>query len=368
MNNRIFISNFHNIKPPIELSQDQAIAWLTERHLDQSSPDEERTVKKRFHYYSVKKEKIAKRSFAIPDIQMHGNDDLTIYGRETCDDMAVKSDFFANYSTDIFSQFYPKKNSLPDHMIHVTCTGYVSPSAPQVLVSKFAADTRVTHAYHMGCYAAFPAIRSAAGLVQSGESGKVDVVHTEACSLHMDAKTHTPEQVVIQTLFADGNIKYSLSSARSLNPSFELVAQKEMIVPDSKQDMKWELRKWGFAMTLSREVPEKIGDALNHFIDELAADALLTKAELVDKAIFAVHPGGPRIVKAVAEQFHLRDEQVYFSEKILMNRGNMSSATLPHVWEEILRADLEDGQQVVSLAFGPGLSIFGSIFNYRRGG
>src|SRR5262249_2307540 len=72
----------------------------------------------------------------------------------------------------------------PDDLIHVTCTGYVSPSAAQNLVATrgWGARTRVTHAYHMGCYAALPALRIAAGFVASG-SVRADVVHTELCSL-----------------------------------------------------------------------------------------------------------------------------------------------------------------------------------------
>ena len=42
----------------------------------------------------------------------------------------------------------------------------------------------------------------------------------------------------------------------------------------------------------------------------------------------------------------------------------MSSATLPHVWKEILDSDYEG--PVISLAFGPGLTIFGGLFEASR--
>ena len=41
----------------------------------------------------------------------------------------------------------------------------------------------------------------------------------------------------------------------------------------------------------------------------------------------------------------------------------MSSATLPHVWMRLLEDDaVASGTLVVSLAFGPGLTICGGIF------
>jgi len=64
-------------------------------------------------------------------------------------------------------------------------------------------STEVIHAYHMSCYASLPTIRLAAGLVATGKS-RVDIVHTEMCTLHMDPSQHLPEQLVVQTLFADG--------------------------------------------------------------------------------------------------------------------------------------------------------------------
>ena len=46
----------------------------------------------------------------------------------------------------------------------------------------------------------------------------------------------------------------------------------------------------------------------------------------------------------------------------------MSSATLPHIWESILAdPEAEDRSLLVSLAFGPGLSISGSIMEKSCG-
>ena len=67
-------------------------------------------------------------------------------------------------------------------------------------------------------------------------------------------------------------------------------------------------------------------------------------------------------IEAVQKTLELSDEQCAQSKKILFECGNMSSATLPHIWAEILADQPPRGQQVCSLAFGPGLTLFGALF------
>ena len=47
----------------------------------------------------------------------------------------------------------------------------------------------------------------------------------------------------------------------------------------------------------------------------------------------------------------------------MLDHGNMSSATLPHVWMRIVDdARVASGTLVASLAFGPGLTCSGALF------
>ena len=94
----------------------------------------------------------------------------------------------------------------------------------------------------------------------------------------------------------------------------------------------------------------------------MAAGAGLTAAQLCGQALFAIHPGGPRIIDEIAGHLGLHPAQVQASNAILRNHGNMSSATLPHVWQAILEDPAAaPGTLVVALAFGPGLTISGAL-------
>ena len=278
-----------------------------------------------------------------------------------------RSRVFAEVAGAAFERFYAEETEPPGAILHVTCTGYVAPSAAQRLVARrgWGRETEVVHAYHMGCYAALPAIRLAAGLLERGKD-RVDLVHTELCTLHMDPTQHLPEQLVMQTLFADGLIRYRASRPEGAMPGLEWLAAREEIVPDTEDAMTWAVSDFGMRMTLSRKVPEHIRAALGAFLDRLGAPLGLDADALARRALFAIHPGGPRIIDEIAELLGLGPDQVQASNAILRNHGNMSSATLPHVWQSMANdPEVQPGRLIVSLAFGPGLTLSGALMRKR---
>jgi predicted naringenin-chalcone synthase len=376
----IFLHEFQS--QPARYHSDQAaiLEWIAAAHaqaeitLQQPPSDEEREaitrrLRKLVLRFGCSTDRIAFRNSALEDFTHTDWDRMRIFqlnkfpSGKPCGE---RSRFYREISGEAFETFYAEATEPPPVIIHVTCTGYVSPSGAQRLVAKrdWGRSTEVFHAYHMGCYASMPAIRMAAGFVARGKA-RVDIVHTELCTLHMDPSQHLPEQLVVQTLFADGLIRYSVSPQDhegTIQNGLELIATREEIVPGTGDAMTWMVSDFGMQMTLSRKIPDHIRASLGPFLDRLAASADLTTAQLFEEAIFAIHPGGPRIIDEIAEHLALRPEQVQASNTILGNYGNMSSATLPHVWESILEdRAVQPGTRIVSLAFGPGLTIAGAI-------
>jgi predicted naringenin-chalcone synthase len=81
-----------------------------------------------------------------------------------------------------------------------------------------------------------------------------------------------------------------------------------------------------------------------------------------------VHPGGPRIIDGVRDALKLEESSVEISRRVLRDQGNMSSATLPHIWKEILQDEsVPNGAWIPSIAFGPGLTLTGAVFRKRSG-
>jgi len=353
INSNLSLHSFKSIQPLYQEGQARLIDWIVDKHSESMQlsehPDRERlgNVLKRF---CVSERQISKRHFETDREKIYH---LT---RENISGLGIgeRHTVFGKRAVEVFREIYSDQ-SKPDHVIHVTCTGYLSPSAPQIYFSEDDNAPEITHAYHMGCYASLPAVRMAEALSLSRRQN-VDIVHTEMCSLHLNPAEHTPEQMVVQTLFADGHMKYSVSP-KTLGRRLEVKSIKERIIPDSANDMTWVPSPVSLQMSLSKEVPEKIRGHLPQFIRELTQGHY-------GNYLYAIHPGGPKIIDLIQAQLELSDEQVAFSRKVLKERGNMSSATLPHVWKEIMDSDYEG--KVISLAFGPGLTIFGGMFEASR--
>jgi predicted naringenin-chalcone synthase len=273
----------------------------------------------------------------------------------------------------VFEKFYLHESQAPSDLIHVSCTGYHSPSAAQSLIAakNWGDLTTVTHAYHMGCYAAFPALRMARGFLSSDQNReRVDLVHTEICGLHINTSDHALESFVVQTLFADGFIRYSLSPElpKGKATGFEVLRIYESILPNTEDAMTWTCADHGMKMTLSKDVPSLVAKALPGFISRLLTPLQISYDSIRSEAYFAVHPGGPKILDQVQESLGLRADQIHSSREILRTHGNMSSATLPHIWDRLSNdPTVHEGALILSLAFGPGLTICGALLKKKIG-
>jgi predicted naringenin-chalcone synthase len=374
------LTGFRVARPAYESSQSETLAWLARAHTEAEraasiEPEDfdgerfgqetERLVRR----FGCSEESIARRGYEVRDISRTQWDEMLVYdfalGPEGAGTHA-RTRHFARVTERVFERLYEDDPSAapPRDLLHVTCTGYASPSAAQRLVADrgWGRTTRVLHAYHMGCYAALPAVRVAAALVGGG-SERADIVHTEICSLHLRPLQHAPEQLVVQSLFADGHVRYSLVPASSgVLPSFAVLGGREELLADSADAMTWSASDAGMEMTLARDLPRRIGKVVRGFLDDLRAEVCPEVPSLVRGVVFAVHPGGPRVIDAVQGALELSDAQVAASRDVLLRYGNMSSATLPHIWKELLASnEVSQGTPIVSLAFGPGLTIAGSV-------
>lgn len=367
----VYLNDFEVVLPAHQLPQQEILDWTSRNHAKTSTAGE-LDLPRFFNRYAVQPKQISKRYFECSDILNSETNGARIYdvspNNDHGADINSRTHFFSEKAATVFNTIYADKNEKPDHIVHVTCTGYASPSAAQKIVIEpfWKKSTAVTHAYHMGCYAAMPAIRMAQGIVffegQADRLFKTDIVHTEMCGLHMNPSDHSPEQLVVQSLFADGHIKYSVTAEpQGAGPNLKVLAIHEKVIPESTGDMSWVPASWGMQMTLSRDVPQKIKSEIKLFLNELVKKTDLQVLEVMN-SIFAIHPGGPKIIDAVQEVLELSDAQTAQSKKVLYERGNMSSATLPHVWVEILKNPVAAGTKIISFAFGPGLTLFGSVF------
>jgi alkylresorcinol/alkylpyrone synthase len=340
-------------------------------------------IAQRMARYGVSPEYIAQRQVSVltsrfvkhdpanasTSIRRYG--DLRNPSGETLDE---RMNLFEEIACAVFERAYRNEETPPDDIVHVTCSGYVSPSPVQSFLSHRGwLETGVTHSYHMGCYGAFPAIRTALGLVGSSfvslppRKRRVDLVHTEFLSLHFDLLGDAPDNFVTSTLFADGFIKYSAyprsQFAQTGRCGLEILAVEERILADSLPEMTLRPGPLQFDMSLSKRVPFLIRDSIGGFVSSICARAGLDFEREKASMVFAIHPGGPAILNQIRSKLGIEESQVELSRKVLYEHGNMASATAPHIWELILGSDrIPAGSRVLSMAFGPGLTVIGALF------
>ena len=257
----------------------------------------------------------------------------------------------------------------PDALLQVSCTGYDSPSAVQRLAVERAwgDHARILSLGHMGCYAALPALATAADVVHAtaartalvgGEEeadARASILLVELCTLHHHPATTDPEQIVQQCLFADGAARVDVTAQPGAETQFALLDHAETLLPDTLDEMTWRPGGVAFQMTLSRDVPDHIRTNVASAVTRLLAQSGL---EVNDVDLFAVHPGGPRVIESTAEALGLDDDRVRHSHAVFAERGNMSSTTLPHIWACIAEDDAVPADTLIcSVAFGPGLTV-----------
>lgn len=374
---------FKIVRPEFESTQEAAFEWLALAHTQaeakrcaqekmgfEPKPFED-TLRKALKRYGCGSGHIARRGHVLREYGVADPSAWKVFGPEAPPEglgVEARTAVFEKAVDDAFGLLYEDVQTPPPQIIHVTCTGYISPSGAQKLISRknWHKQTNVMHAYHMGCSAAIPALRMARGLLAAEAMRCVDVIHTELCTLHLNPALHTPEQLVVQSLFADGMIRYSMADDAVLTtePTLEILALTEEIAPASLDAMQWRSANWGMRMVLSVEIPKLIAERIGGFVEELCAKAGVSHES--STTVYAIHPGGPKILDLLQEKLKLDFQALRFSRAVLRDYGNMSSATLPHIWAGILKdPSVPPGTPIVSLAFGPGLSICGALLRKR---
>ena len=147
-------------------------------------------------------------------------------------DLSARTKIFQTEVDQIFEQYYPETAGQPNDLIHVSCTGYVSPSGAQNRLEEgVGAIDPCDSCLSYGLLRFYPAIGCVSGFLSSGVDKKqVDIVHTELCPLHSNPANHQLDQLVSQSLFADGFMKYSMLQSPH-GPSIKVLALREEIIP-----------------------------------------------------------------------------------------------------------------------------------------
>jgi alpha-pyrone synthase len=241
------------------------------------------------------------------------------------------------------------------HVIVTCCTGLYAPGLDIDIVRYLGLNPSVerTMIGFMGCYAAINGLKSARHIVRSDSGARVLCVNLELCSLHLK-ETQDLEQMLSFLLFADG-CAACLVSAEPQGLAIDSFLAVNL--PQTNDLITWRIGEMGFDMQLSGKVPAEIRRNLGETRGEVTRGQDPAEIDL-----WAVHPGGRTILDAVEQGLGLRPEALAYSRDILSRFGNMSSATVMFVLEQILTR-AEKGQKGCAMSFGPGVTAETMLFH-----
>jgi alkylresorcinol/alkylpyrone synthase len=110
----------------------------------------------------------------------------------------------------------------------------------------------------------------------------------------------------------------------------------------------------GFRNRLSVEVPGLAKTGLRPVLDPLLAHHQLTVDQI---GHWLIHPGGPKVLTATAEEFGLTADDLALSEHVLRTIGNVSGPTVLYMLAETFSSyKLEPGTHGLIVGMGPGFS------------
>ncbi|MFS0869218.1 type III polyketide synthase [Paenibacillus xylanilyticus] len=248
------------------------------------------------------------------------------------------------------------------HLITVSCTGQYLPGLDVMLIRHLGLSSRVNRLplIFQGCAAGLKAIQMARDVVQGAADAQVLVVCVELCTLHFQPVKER-EALFAASFFGDGASSCVVGAPVPEQRHYlDLGTGYSVLLPDSTEDMTWEVGNQGYDLYLSPRIPKLLGTHLENELHQLFGSDSLPE-------LWAIHPGGRGIVDSVQDVMNLRVEQTKYSREVLRTVGNLSSNTILFVlnaMREDMKARNQSSTEGVAMAFGPGLTAELMKFTY----
>jgi alkylresorcinol/alkylpyrone synthase len=244
-------------------------------------------------------------------------------------------------------------------LLFTTVTGVASPSIDGMLINRMGlpVNIRRTPIFGLGCVAGAAGIARASDYVRAYPTQAAALVSVELCSLTLQREDLSVANLISSGLFADGAAAVIVTGAefKSAGPEIsgpKILATRSIFYPSTEDMMGWNISEKGFRIILSTEVPTLIRQNLGRDVDAFLADHGHKRSDLKS---FVLHTGGPKVLEASADALGLHDHELDASWDCLRKVGNLSSASVLCVLEDVMKNRRpEPGTLGLLAAMGPG--------------
>ena len=236
----------------------------------------------------------------------------------------------------------------------VSITGVCSPSIDAKLVNRMKLSPNVKRIpiFGLGCVAGAAGIARAADYVRAFPGQVAALVSVELCSLTLQKEDLSVANLISSGLFGDGAAAVLVAGADRGLPGVEIIDTQSTFYPDTESVMAWDISERGFQIVLSPDVPDVIRQHLGEDVDGFLSAHDLTRADI---ASWIMHTGGPKVLEACQDALGVGQEALQLSWDCLRKTGNLSSASVLCVLEQVLEQHPPaPGSYGVLAAAGPG--------------
>ncbi|CAM0958705.1 unnamed protein product [Alopecurus aequalis] len=252
------------------------------------------------------------------------------------------------------------------HLVFTTYSAWQAPTADLHLASLLGLRPTVCRtilSLH-GCYGGGRALHLAKQIAENNRGARVLVACSEITLVCLGGPDGS--NLVGQALFGDGAGVVIVGAGplgEGERPLFEMVSATQTTIPGTEHVLGMRVSGSGVDIHLGIQVPTLIG----RNIEQCLADAFGSDAPCScwNDVFWAVHPGGRQILDNIDAVLKLEPEKLAASRHVLREYGNMSSARIVFVLDELRRRRTLP-EWGAMLAFGPGITIEAMVLRSPR--
>ena len=241
-----------------------------------------------------------------------------------------------------------------DLLMTVSCTGVMIPSLDAYLAAEmgFRPDVRRLPITELGCAAGAAGLAHAWEYLRAFPNRTALLVAVELPTLTFQRKDFSQANLISAVLFGDGAAGVVVTGREASGP--RILAAESYLFPDSLDAMGFDLRDSGFHIVLSKDVPQLIREKVKELAEGFLARQGLRREDI---SAFILHPGGQKLLSFMEAELELSRTDTEFSWDVLRRFGNLSSASVLFILQELLsKREMPSGSYGLLMAFGPGFT------------
>ena len=248
-----------------------------------------------------------------------------------------------------------------DQLTIISTTGIAVPSLDARLMNRipFSRGMKRLPLFGLGCMGGAAGIARTTDYLQGHPDESVILFAVELCSLTIQRDDLSMANLVASGLFGDGAAAVLMVGdahprAQRAQPMPRVIDSQSQFFPETEHIMGWDVTNSGFRVLLSADIAQLARTEVRPCMEDFLSRHGLTISSIDH---WLVHPGGPKVIRALEDGLDLRDEALTLSWETLAEAGNISSASVLVILDKFMKhMQPKAGEWGMLMAMGPAFS------------